>query len=57
MSNAAYDAAEFLQVQSYINANRWMQMLAKRETVLRGRMVNGVFGNPENQLRERHDLT
>jgi GST-like protein len=55
MSNAVYDAAEFLEVHTYTNVQRWMNLLQARKAVQRGRMVNGVFGKPENQLRERHD--
>jgi GST-like protein len=55
MSNAVYSAAEFLEVHTYTNVLRWMRVIEAREAVGRGRMVNGVFGKPENQLRERHD--
>ena len=55
MSNAVYNAAEFLDVHTYTNVQRWMQVIESRKGVGRGRMVNGVFGKPENQLRERHD--
>jgi GST-like protein len=55
VSNAVYDAAEFLEVHTYTNVRRWMNMIEGRKAVGRGRMVNGVFGKPENQLRERHD--
>jgi GST-like protein len=57
MSNAAYDAAEFLDAQSYENVARWTAQIGAREAVRRGRMVNAVFGKPENQLRERHDAS
>jgi GST-like protein len=57
MSNAAYDAAEFLDAQSYKNVARWTAQIGAREGVRRGRMVNAVFGKPENQLRERHDAS
>jgi GST-like protein len=57
MSNAAYDAAEFLDTQSYKNVVRWTAQIGAREAVRRGRMVNAVFGKPENQLRERHDAS
>lgn len=55
MSNAVYNAAEFLQTHSYKNLLRWTKQIGDRPMVQRGRMVNGVFGKPENQLRERHD--
>ena len=55
MSNTVYNAAEFLEVHTYTNVQRWMNVIGERKAVQRGRMVNGVFGKPENQLRERHD--
>ena len=57
MSNAVYNAAEFLQVHTYTNVKRWMDVVGARPAVQRGRMVNGVFGKPEHQLRERHDAS
>ena len=57
MSNAAYEAAEFLQTQEYTNVQRWMDRIGEREAVQRGRMVNRTFGKPESQLRERHDAS
>jgi GSH-dependent disulfide-bond oxidoreductase len=53
--NRAYDAAEFLDTQSYKNVVRWTKEIGKREPVKRGRMVNRSFGEPEEQLHERHD--
>lgn len=50
-----YDAAEFLQVQDYKNVQRWIEMIAARPAVARGRMVNRVMGDPSSQLPERHD--
>jgi GST-like protein len=55
MSNAVYDAAEFLETHTYTNVQRWMEVIQARKAVQRGRMVNSVFGKPENQLLERHD--
>jgi len=57
LSNAAYNAAEFLDAQSYTNVVRWTAEIGQRPGVRRGRMVNAVFGKPENQLRERHDAS
>jgi len=57
MSNAAYNAAEFLDAQSYTNVARWTHQVGARRGVQRGRMVNAVFGKPEHQLRERHDAS
>ncbi|WP_250459470.1 glutathione-dependent disulfide-bond oxidoreductase [Microbulbifer litoralis] len=53
--NEAYDAAEFLDVQSYRNVVRWTEEIAARPAVQRGRMVNRAWGEPSEQLRERHD--
>ncbi|MGB6452068.1 MAG: glutathione-dependent disulfide-bond oxidoreductase [Steroidobacteraceae bacterium] len=50
-----YESAEFLQVQSYQNVQRWADAVGKRPAVERGRMVNRVTGEPVSQLRERHD--
>jgi len=50
-----YNAAEFLQVQAYVNVQRWAQEIAARPAVRRGRMVNRNWGAPEEQLHERHD--
>ena len=50
-----YDAAEFLDTQSYTHLLRWADQIAARPAVQRGRMVNRAFGEPETQLHERHD--
>ena len=50
-----YDAGEFLQVQSYENVQRWTAQIAERPAVQRGRMVNRAWGDPSEQLLERHD--
>ena len=55
--NAVYDAAEFLQTQSYTHVNRWTQQIAARDAVKRGRMVNRGWGEPSSQLLERHDAS
>lgn len=52
-----YDAAEFLQAETYRHVQRWTNEVAKRPAVKRGRMVNRVFGAPESQLRERHEAS
>ena len=49
-----YNAGEFLSVQDYRNVRRWVDDLAQRPAVKRGRMVNRTSGNPAGQLRERH---
>jgi len=55
--NRVYEAAEFLQTHEYQNVVRWAKAIDQRPAVQRGRMVNSVFGKPENQLRERHDAS
>lgn len=50
-----YDAAEFLNVESYENVMRWAKAIDARPAVQRGRMVNRAFGEPHTQLHERHD--
>ncbi len=52
-----YSAAEFLDVASYANVTRWAKEIDARPAVLRGRMVNRVFGEPSLQLHERHDAS
>ncbi|MCI0509269.1 GST-like protein [Chromohalobacter marismortui] len=52
-----YDAAEFLQVHEYTHVVRWAEEIDARPAVLRGRMVNRPFGEPEMQLHERHDAS
>lgn len=54
----AYDAAEFLDVESYENVQRWAKQIAERPAVKRGRRVNRVFGIPEEeQVVERHSAS
>ena len=50
-----YEAAEFLSVHEYKNVIRWQEEIIARPAVQRGRMVNRAWGEPESQLRERHD--
>ena len=52
-----YSAGEFLEVESYGHVQRWAQEIDCRPAVLRGRMVNRTFGDPQMQLHERHDAT
>jgi GST-like protein len=49
------DGAEFLSVQDYKNLQRWTDQIAERPAVKRGRMVNAAWGEPGEQLPERHD--
>jgi GST-like protein len=55
VSDEVYQAAEFLDAQSYRNLKRWTDEIAARPAVRRGRMVNRAWGDPAGQLRERHD--
>jgi len=57
VNNEAYDAAEFLDVASYENLNRWVKEIGAREAVQRGLMVNRVWGDEDKQLPERHDAS
>jgi GST-like protein len=52
-----YDAAEFLSVQEYTNVRRWADEIGERRAVIRGRKVNRVRGNPDEQVPERHDAS
>ena len=52
-----YNAAEFLDVQTYSHVIRWAKEIDSRPAVKRGRMVNRVSGAPEFQLHERHDAS
>jgi len=53
----AYDAGEFLDVESYKNVVRWAQQIDARKPVQRGRIVNRTMGPLAEQLRERHDAS
>jgi len=57
VQGALYEAAEFLQVHTYKNVVRWSDMLMERPAVKRGRMVNRAWGDPSEQLLERHDAS
>jgi GST-like protein len=52
-----YEAAEFLEVHTYKNVNRWADQIGERPAAQRGRMVNRVWGEPATQLPERHDAS
>ena len=52
-----YEAAEFLDVQSYRNVVRWADQIFSRPAVQRGRKVNRITGDPADQLHERHDAS
>ena len=52
-----YGGGEFLSVQDYKNLQRWTDQIGERPAVQRGRMVNAAWGEPANQLHERHDAS
>jgi GST-like protein len=52
-----YESAEFLDISSYKNFVRWADEVANRPAVKRGRIVNRTFGEPSQQLHERHDAS
>ena len=52
-----YEAGKFLEVQKYINVQRWADAIAERPAVQRGRMVNRISGEPASQLHERHEAS
>ena len=52
-----YSAGEFLLVEEYKNVQRWTDAIAQRPAAKRGRMVNRAFGDPSEQLHERHDAS
>ena len=52
-----YEGGEFLSVQDYKNVQRWTDQIAQRPAVKRGRIVNRPFGEPSQQLLERHDAS
>ncbi|CAM4317345.1 glutathione-dependent disulfide-bond oxidoreductase [Pseudoalteromonas ostreae] len=53
LSNS-YDAAEFLDVESYTHVIRWAKQVERRPAVKRGKKVNCVWGAEDEQLAERH---
>ncbi|MDA9165062.1 glutathione-dependent disulfide-bond oxidoreductase [Alphaproteobacteria bacterium] len=50
-----YVAEEFLDVKSYKNVVKWANLINERPAVKRGRIVNKISGNLDEQLHERHD--
>lgn len=57
MLNKLYNAAKFLDVESYPNLMRWTKAIAQRPAVQRGRIVNRTWGEPNETLRERHQAS
>jgi GST-like protein len=52
-----YEAAEFLDVASYKNVNRWAKEIVERPAYKRGSRVNQAWGPKETQVPERHDAS
>lgn len=48
------DAATFLDTASYKNVNRWADAVLARPAYIRGQKVNRTWGEPHEQLPERH---
>ena len=57
VQNVVYEAAEFLQTHEYKNVIRWAELIGQRAAVERGKMVNRSWGEPSEQLLERHDAS
>lgn len=55
--NRVYDAAEFLSAHTYKNVMKWAKAIDERPAVKRGVMVNKSWGEPNEQLLERHDAS
>ncbi len=56
-SGTLYSAGTFLQVDEYTHLQRWTKQIGARDAVKRGRIVNRAFGDPADQLHERHDAS
>ena len=52
-----YEAAQFLSVQDYRHVMRWADAIEARPAVQRGRRVNCTWGEPSQQLLERHEAS
>ncbi len=52
--NRVYEAAEFLETDSYKNVMRWAKEVDARPAVKRGVRVNRTWGDEDKQVRERH---
>ena len=50
-------AQEFLDAASYTNVTRWAENIMERPAYVRGSKVNRAWGEPQNQLHERHDAS
>ena len=57
VTNKVYEAAEFLETHTYTHVLRWTHEIANRPAVIRGRMVNRTWGEPGEQVPERHSAS
>lgn len=57
LTNNLYEAAEFLDASAYSNVLRWTHQVGSRPAVIRGRMVNRIRGQPNEQVLERHSAS
>ena len=57
LGNLYGDAADFLQLSDYKNVRRWTDEIAERPAVQCVCMVNRTWGEPSEQLHERHDAS
>lgn len=48
------EAKTFLAIDEYTNVARWAREIAARPAVQRGRLVNKVWGDEDQQMAERH---
>jgi GST-like protein len=55
--NMLYDAAEYIDAPSYTHVQRWAEEIWQRPAVQRGRRVNKVWGDEDEQLAERHSAS
>lgn len=55
MNGGTYNAATFLEAESYTHVRRWVDEVAQRPAVQRGIVVNSVKGEPSEQLHARHE--
>lgn len=55
INGGTYNAATFLEAESYTHVRRWVDEIAQRPAVQRGIVVNSVKGEPSEQLHARHE--
>ena len=56
--NNAYNASEFLEVESYKHLGRWAKQITERPAYKRGSLVNRKPNSPEDkEILERHDAS